>query len=54
MSPLRLRLQAGDVLLAQPRNWATSVSVLAIRLEREGQGWRVASKRGALVRAARP
>ncbi|MEA3247459.1 MAG: 5'-nucleotidase C-terminal domain-containing protein, partial [Gemmatimonadota bacterium] len=40
------------VLLVQPRNWAASASVVAMRLERDGAGWRVASKRGTIVRAA--
>jgi 2',3'-cyclic-nucleotide 2'-phosphodiesterase/3'-nucleotidase/5'-nucleotidase len=40
------------VLLVQPRNWATSASVVSLRVDRAGGRWRVASKRGAIVRAA--
>ncbi len=40
------------VMLMQPRNWATSVAVAAIRVEREGRAWKIASKRGSIVRAA--
>jgi 2',3'-cyclic-nucleotide 2'-phosphodiesterase/3'-nucleotidase/5'-nucleotidase len=40
------------VLLTQPRNWATSVSVAAIRVEPDGKGWKVVSKRGSIVRSA--
>ncbi|MDQ8164352.1 MAG: 5'-nucleotidase C-terminal domain-containing protein [Gemmatimonadota bacterium] len=39
------------VLLMQPRNWATSVAVAALRVERVGQSWRITSKRGSIVRA---
>jgi 2',3'-cyclic-nucleotide 2'-phosphodiesterase (5'-nucleotidase family) len=39
------------VLLVQPRNWATSVSVTTIALERQQGRWRVTSRRGALVQA---
>jgi 2',3'-cyclic-nucleotide 2'-phosphodiesterase/3'-nucleotidase/5'-nucleotidase len=41
------------VLLMQPRNWATSVGVATLTLERQGTSWRVTRKRGVLVRAAR-
>ncbi|MFI5312329.1 MAG: 5'-nucleotidase C-terminal domain-containing protein [Gemmatimonadales bacterium] len=40
------------VLLTQPRNWATSVSVAHVVVERSGTVWRVASKRASLVRNA--
>jgi 2',3'-cyclic-nucleotide 2'-phosphodiesterase (5'-nucleotidase family) len=39
------------VLIVQPRNWATSVSVSTIGLERRDGRWQVAAKRGALVQA---
>jgi 2',3'-cyclic-nucleotide 2'-phosphodiesterase (5'-nucleotidase family) len=41
------------VLLMQPRNWATNAAVAELRLEPVAGRWRVASKRGQLVRAAR-
>jgi 2',3'-cyclic-nucleotide 2'-phosphodiesterase (5'-nucleotidase family) len=41
------------VLLMQPRNWATNAGVAELRLEPVAGRWRVASKRGQLVRAAR-
>ncbi len=40
------------VLLVQPRNWATSASIVSLRLTRAEGHWRVVSKRGAIVRAA--
>ncbi|MHB1073980.1 MAG: 5'-nucleotidase C-terminal domain-containing protein [Gemmatimonadaceae bacterium] len=40
------------VRLIQPRNWAGSVGVVALHLERAAAGWRVASSTGQLVRAA--
>ncbi len=40
------------VLLTQPRNWATSVSVAHLVFEKAGGKWRVASKRATIVRAA--
>lgn len=40
------------VLLVQPRNWATSVSVAALRLERDGGSWKVAARHGTIVRVA--
>lgn len=40
------------VMLMQPRNWATSLAVAALRVERDGQAWKVTSKRGTIVRAA--
>jgi 2',3'-cyclic-nucleotide 2'-phosphodiesterase (5'-nucleotidase family) len=42
----------GGVLLVQPRNWATNAAVAELRLEPVARGWRVASKRGQLIRAA--
>ncbi len=39
------------VRLIQPRNWAGSVGVVALHLERDGAAWRVASSSGQLVRA---
>jgi 2',3'-cyclic-nucleotide 2'-phosphodiesterase/3'-nucleotidase len=41
------------VLLMQPRNWATNAAVAELRLESADGRWRVASKRGQLIRAAR-
>ncbi|HEY0996147.1 MAG TPA: 5'-nucleotidase C-terminal domain-containing protein, partial [Gemmatimonadaceae bacterium] len=41
------------VRLIQPRNWAGSVGVVALHLERAAAGWGVASSTGQLVRAAR-
>ena len=40
------------VLLMQPRNWATSVGVATLALERHAGSWRVTGKRGQVVRAA--
>lgn len=40
------------VLLTQPRNWATSVSVVHLELVPRGATWSVGSKRASLVRAA--
>ncbi|MGQ0648299.1 MAG: 5'-nucleotidase C-terminal domain-containing protein [Gemmatimonadaceae bacterium] len=42
-----------NVLLMQPRNWATSVGVATLTVESVGGEWRVSRKRGELVRAAR-
>jgi 2',3'-cyclic-nucleotide 2'-phosphodiesterase (5'-nucleotidase family) len=39
-------------LLMQPKNWAQSVAVAALRLEQTGDGWRVASKSSSLIQAA--
>jgi 2',3'-cyclic-nucleotide 2'-phosphodiesterase (5'-nucleotidase family) len=41
------------VLLMQPRNWATNAAVAELRLEPVAGRWRIASKRGQLIRAAR-
>ena len=41
------------VMLMQPRNWATNVAVAELRLEPDRDRWRVASKRGRLIRSAR-
>src|ERR1035437_1597006 len=40
------------VLLTQPRNWATSVSVAHLMLEKSGGAWHVAAKHASIVRAA--
>ncbi len=40
------------VMLVQPRNWATSVSVATIALEKSGARWQPAAKRGVIVPAA--
>ncbi|MEO7963789.1 MAG: 5'-nucleotidase C-terminal domain-containing protein, partial [Gemmatimonadaceae bacterium] len=40
------------VMLVQPRNWATSVSVASLRLTRTQGRWQVTAKHGTLVRAA--
>lgn len=41
----------GGVLVVQPRNWATSVAVASLTLERSGGAWRVLRKLGTLVQA---
>ena len=41
----------GGVLVMQPKNWATSVSVAHLALERQDGGWRVVRKRGELIQA---
>jgi 2',3'-cyclic-nucleotide 2'-phosphodiesterase/3'-nucleotidase/5'-nucleotidase len=40
------------VLMMQPRNWATGVAVATLSMERTGRIWKVAARRGAIVRAA--
>ena len=40
------------VMLMQPRNWATSVAVATLSLQRTAGKWTVASKRGVVVRVA--
>ena len=40
-------------LLMQPKNWATSVAIAHLALERMNNRWRVRSKRSTLVQAAR-
>jgi 2',3'-cyclic-nucleotide 2'-phosphodiesterase (5'-nucleotidase family) len=42
----------GGALLVQPRNWAASVAVATLTLERQGRRWRVAERRGSSVRVA--
>jgi 2',3'-cyclic-nucleotide 2'-phosphodiesterase/3'-nucleotidase len=42
----------GDAMLMQPRNWATNAAVAELRLEPDRGRWRIASKRGRLIRAA--
>ena len=39
----------GGTLLIQPRNWARSVAVARVRLERVGEAWRVTSRRGEAI-----
>ncbi|HEY8795941.1 MAG TPA: 5'-nucleotidase C-terminal domain-containing protein [Gemmatimonadaceae bacterium] len=39
-------------LLMQPKNWATSVAVAALRLQQTGEGWRVAGKSSSLIESA--
>lgn len=39
------------VLLVQPRNWATSLSVTTLTMERRAGRWALATKQGALVQA---
>ncbi|MBK5189073.1 MAG: 5'-nucleotidase C-terminal domain-containing protein [Gemmatimonadaceae bacterium] len=39
-------------LLMQPKNWATSVAVAELRLDKASGDWRVASKRSSLIQAA--
>ncbi len=40
-----------SVLLVQPKNWATSVAVAHLEVQRSAGSWHVISKRGALVQA---
>jgi 2',3'-cyclic-nucleotide 2'-phosphodiesterase (5'-nucleotidase family) len=40
------------VLLTQPRNWAGSVSIAHLQMERTASAWRVVSKHASIVRAA--
>ena len=42
----------GQTLLVQPKNWATSVSVAHLRVERSGGRWAVTSRTSGLVQAA--
>ena len=42
----------GTTMLVQPRNWAGSVAVAHLALERQGKTWRVAARRGDLVPTA--
>lgn len=39
------------VMLVQPRNWATSVSVTTIAMERRDGAWRIVDRTGTLVQA---
>ncbi len=39
------------VLVVQPRNWATSVAVVTLELERRGGRWALVAKRGETVQA---
>ena len=58
--PDRLRPHAREVadtmingvLLTQPRNWATSVSLAHLTVSRGERGWHVVSKHASIVRAA--
>lgn len=43
----------GTTLLMQPKNWAASVAVAHLRMERQGTRWRVKAKRSQLVSTAR-
>src|SRR5204863_9484125 len=42
-------LRIGALLLTQPKNWATSVSIAHLRVVPEGSGWRVAESRAEIV-----
>jgi 2',3'-cyclic-nucleotide 2'-phosphodiesterase (5'-nucleotidase family) len=42
----------GSTLLMQPKNWATSVGVATLTLDRTGGAWRVTAKRGTLIPVA--
>ena len=44
--------QINGVLLMQPKNWATSVAIAHLGLQREDGRWRVESKRSSIVQAA--
>ena len=41
----------GTTLLMQPKNWATSLAVAHLRIERRNDQWRVVAKRSQLVQA---
>ena len=41
----------GDVRVVQPKNWATSVGVVHLGLERDGARWRVARSEGTTIQA---
>ena len=41
----------GTTLLMQPKNWATSVAVAHLKVQRQNGRWRVTAKRGEIVRA---
>ena len=41
----------GTTLLMQPKNWATSLAVAHLRIERRNGQWRVVAKRSQLVQA---
>lgn len=43
----------GSTLLMQPKNWATSVAVARLRVERRNNRWRVVSKRSTTIPTAR-
>ena len=43
----------GQTLLVQPKNWATSVNVAHLRVERSGGKWVVTARRADIVQAAR-
>jgi 2',3'-cyclic-nucleotide 2'-phosphodiesterase (5'-nucleotidase family) len=45
-------LKIGRTLLVQPKNWATSVGVAHLRLDRTGNRWHVADSRGEVIQAA--
>ena len=42
----------GSTLLIQPRNWAGSVAVATLTVERDGRHWRVRARHGQIVRTA--
>jgi len=42
----------GTTRVIQPKNWATSVGVAHLTVERAGSGWRVARSRGSIIPAA--
>ena len=43
----------GGVLVMQAKNWGTSLAVAELELERGAAGWRVAGKRGRILRPAK-
>jgi 2',3'-cyclic-nucleotide 2'-phosphodiesterase/3'-nucleotidase len=43
----------GSTLLMQPKNWATSVAIAHVTVERQNGRWRVVSKRSSIVQATR-
>jgi 2',3'-cyclic-nucleotide 2'-phosphodiesterase (5'-nucleotidase family) len=45
-------LKIGRTLLIQPRNWATSVGVAHLRLDRTGNRWHVGDSRGEVIQAS--
>jgi 2',3'-cyclic-nucleotide 2'-phosphodiesterase (5'-nucleotidase family) len=45
-------IRIGGTLLMQPKEWATSVGIAHLEVNRKGDGWRVAQSRGEIIQAA--